>query len=132
MALQVLKSFTTQISLFCIDMILQESALVLFDDVLLISNCEPHKLQIIKQFHDIANKENLKIAPEHFFFMLLTVKYLSHEIGFNTIKPIQCKIARIHKIPSPASKIELMRLLGSTNFNSKLIEKIRVIMKPSV
>ena len=42
--------------------------------------------------------------------MLLKVKFLGHEIGYNTVKPIHSKIAAIHEIPSPTGKVVLMIL----------------------
>ena len=60
----------------------------------------------------------------------MIVKYLDHEIGFNTIRAILSKIAAIHKIPSPMTKIEPMRSIGSMNFYSNFIDKIHVIIKP--
>ena len=62
--------------------------------------------------------------------MLLTVKYLGHEIGFNTTQPIQSKNAAFHRNLSPITKIELMRFIGSMNFHSKLIEELHVNMNP--
>ena len=119
--------FTQQMSLFFEDLIRQGSALVYNDDILLMSNSKPHMLQLIKQLYDIAKKENVKKSPEKSFFILLTVKNLSHEIIFNTIKPIQSKIA-INKIPSP-TKNHLMRFIGSMNFHSKFGGKFQVNVK---
>ena len=42
--------------------------------------------------------------------MLLKVKILGHEIGYNTIKPIHSKIAAIHKISSPTGKVALIHV----------------------
>ena len=56
--------------------------------------------ELIKEVHTIANRENLKLAPEKSFYMLLKVKFLGHEIGNNTIKPIPSKIEAIKRIPS--------------------------------
>ena len=56
--------------------------------------------------------------------MLLKVKILGHEIGYNTIKLIHSKIAAFHKNPSPTGKVALMSFIGSLNFNTKLIEKL--------
>ena len=39
--------------------------------------------------------------------MLLKVKFLGHENGYNTIKPIHSKIAAIHNISSPTGKVSL-------------------------
>ena len=56
-------------------------------------------LQLIKQIHDIASKEKLKLATEKSIFTPLAVKYLDHEIGVNTIEPIQSKGAAIYELP---------------------------------
>ena len=55
--------------------------------------------------------------------MLLTVKHLRHEIGLDTIKTIQSEIAAIHEIPSPTSKTDLMRFIGSINFYLEDIDR---------
>ena len=78
----------------------------------------------------ISTKHNLKLAPEKSFFMLLKVKFLGHEIGYNTIKPIHSKIAAIHKIPSPTGKVALMSFIGALNFYTKFIEKLHINLKP--
>ena len=62
--------------------------------------------------------------------MLLRVKFLGHEIGYNTIKPIHSKIAAIHKIPSPTGKVALMSFIGALNFYTKFIEKLHINLKP--
>ena len=62
--------------------------------------------------------------------MLLTVNFLVHEVGYKTIQPIHSKRAAIYRIPTPASKIELMRFIGFMNFYSKFIEKLHVHLKP--
>ena len=82
--------------------------------------------QLIEQLHIISTKNNLKLAPEKSFFMLLKVKFLGHEIGYNTIKPIHSKIAAIHKIPSPTGKVALMSFIGALNFYTKFIEKLHI------
>ena len=90
----------------------QGFALVYIDDILLLSNCREHMLHLIEQLHIISTK-NLKLAPEKSFFMLLKDKFLGHEIGYNTIKPIHSKIAAIQKIPSPTRKVALMSFVGA-------------------
>ena len=94
------------------------------------SYSKPHLLQLIKQLQDIAENENPKLAPQDSFFMLSTVKYLGLEIGFKTIETIQCKIAAVHKVFSPNTKIELMRFIGSRSFYSKFIDELHVDIKP--
>ena len=63
------------------------SALVYIDDILLLADEKQEMFELIKEVHTIANRQNLKLAPEKSFYMLLKVKFLGHEIGNNTIKP---------------------------------------------
>ena len=62
--------------------------------------------------------------------MLPKVKFLGHEIGYNTIKPIHSKIAAIQKTRSPSGKVVLMKFIGVLNFYTKFIEKLHIHLKP--
>ena len=117
-------------STFFKTLIEQGFALVYIDDMLLSSDSKEHMFQLIEQLHIISTKINLKLAPEKSFFMLLKVKFLGHEIGYNTIKPIHSKIAAIHKIPSPTGKVAPMSFIGALNFYTKFIEKLHINLKP--
>ena len=86
--------------------------------------------QPLEQLHFISTENNLELVPEKSFFMLLKVKLLGHEIGYNTIKPIYSKIAAIHKIPSPTGKVAQMIFICVPNLYTKFIEKIHNNLKP--
>ena len=86
-------------------------------------------LQPGKQLRDIVNERNLQKAPEKSFFMVLTVKYLDHEMRFNTKKLIHSKIAAIHKVLSPTTKSELLKFIRSMSFNSNIFDKFHVNLK---
>ena len=122
--------FTKQMSTFFKTLIEQGFALVYIDDILLLSDSKEHMFQLIEQLHIISTQNNLKLAPEKSFFMLLKVKFLGHEIGYNTIKPIHSKIAAIHKILSPTGKVALMSFIGALNFYTNFIEKLHINLKP--
>ena len=122
--------FTKQMSTFFKTLIEQGFALVYIDDILLLSDSEEHMFQLIEQLYIISTKNNLTLAPEKSFFMLLKIKFLAHEIGFNTFKPIHSKIAAIHEIPSPTVKGALMIFIGALNFYTKFIEKLHINLKP--
>ena len=122
--------FTKQMSTFFETLIEQGFALVYIDDILLLSDSKEHMFQLIEQLHVFSTKNNLKLAPEKSFFMLIKVKFLGHEIGYNTIKPIHSKIAAIHKIPSPTCKVALMSFIGALNFYTKFSEKLHINLKP--
>ena len=92
--------FTKQKSIFFRPLIDKRSALVYNDDILLLADEKQEMFELIKELHIIATRENLKLAPEKSFYMLLKVKFLGHEIGNNTIKPILSKIEVIKRFPS--------------------------------
>ena len=62
--------------------------------------------------------------------MLPKVKFLGHESGYKTIKPIHSNIAAIHKILSPTGNVTLMSFIGALNFYTKFIEKLHINLKP--
>ena len=116
-------------SIFLQKLIDRGFALVYIDDILFRAHTKTHRLDLIKQLHQICHPNNLKVALEKSFYILLTVKFLGHEIGHNTIKPISSKVDGVHKLKTPTSKTELMRFIGSMNFSSKLINKLYISMK---
>ena len=121
---------TKQLSTFFRPLIDKRSALVYIDDILLLADEKQEMFELIKELHKKATEENLKLAPEKSFYMKLQVKFLRHEIGNNTIKPIPSKIEVIKRIPSPKEKKDVMQILGSVNFYSKFTEKLHINLKP--
>ena len=55
-------------------------------------------LQLIEQLQDIANKENLKFAPEISFFMLFTIEYHGQEIRCKTINQLNPNLLQVKKV----------------------------------
>ena len=121
---------TKQMSTFFKTLIEQGFALVYINDILPLSDSKEHMFQLIEQLHIISTKNNLKLAPEKSFSMLLMVKFFGYEIGYNTIKPIHSIIAAIHKIHSPTGKFALMSFIGALNFHTNFIEKLHINLKP--
>ena len=124
---------TKQMSTFFRSLIDKRSASVYFDDIVLLADEKQEMFERIKELHKVATKENLKLAPEKSFYMLLKVELLGHERehpGNNTIKPIPSKIEAIKRIPSPKEKKDVMQFIGSVNFFSKFIEKLHIDLKP--
>ena len=48
--------------------------------ILLLTDEKQEVFKLNKELHKIASKENLKLAPEKSFYMLLKVKFLGHEM----------------------------------------------------
>ena len=107
----------------------KRSALEYIDDILLLADKKHEMFELIKELHKIATKEYLKLAPEKSFYMFPKVKFLGHETGNNTIKPITSKIEAIKRVPSPKEKKDVMQILGSVNFYSKFVEKLQINLK---
>ena len=63
--------FTKQKSTFFKTLIEQGFALVYIDDILPLSDSKEHMFQLFEQLHVISTKNNLILAPEKSFFMLL-------------------------------------------------------------
>ena len=80
--------FKKQKSNFFKTLIKQGFALVYIDDILLLSNSKEH----FEQLQVLNTKNDVKLAPEKSFLMLLNVKFLDHEIGYNTIKQFTQKL----------------------------------------
>ena len=116
--------FTKQMSTFFRPLIDKRSALVYFDDILLLADEKQEMFELIKELHKIVTKENLKLAPEKSFYMLLKVKFLGHEKRNNIIEPIPSKIA------SQKEKKDIIQFLGRVNFRSKFVEKLHITLKP--
>ena len=117
-------------SIFSKDLIRQEPALIYVDDYLLMSTFNALMLQLIKQLPDFAKEKNLQLAPVEYFFTDFAVKYLGHERGLHTIKPIQSKKPATRNFFSLTSQFELMRFIGSMNIYSELIDKLLVHIRP--
>ena len=86
--------------------------------------------KLIEQLHLTSTKHNLKLAPGNSIFILLEVKFLGPEIGYNTIKSIYSKIVAIPKLPFPTGKVALMSFIGALNFYTKITEQLHINLKP--
>ena len=131
MALKVyLFSFPNKCIHFFQKLIDQGFALVYIDDILLLAHTKTHMLEVFEQLHQICHSNIPEVAPEISFYILLTVKFLGHEIDNNTIKPISSKVDGIDKLKTPTSKTEVMRFIGSMNFYSNFKNKLHIYLKP--
>ena len=104
--------------------------MVYIDDILLLADEKQEMFELIEELHKIGTKKISSLHLKNLFYMLPKVKFLGHEIGNNTIKPMPSKIEAIKKILSPKEKKDVMQFLGSVNFFSKLVEKLHIILKP--
>ena len=93
------------------------NALTYLDDVFLQARTKQEK--VIREYHAILRKVNLKAAPDKTLFFLRKVEFLGHKVENNTLKPIHSKVDSIKRLKTPESKKDLMRFVGAMNFYSK-------------
>ena len=87
-------------------------------------------LQTLTEYHTILQNENLKAAPDKFFFFLDSVKFLGHQIQNNHIYPLKSKIGGFLKVQPPKNKKEIQNYVGFLTFISKYIYNLQVILRP--
>ena len=85
--------------------------------------------QLINRLHEFSKEKYLDIAPKKSCFKLLIAEHFGRKTTLNTIKSFQSKNAAILKTPSPTTKLELKRFIGSINFFSELSVEIHVTIK---
>ena len=86
------------------------------------------RFTLSNSFMILFKKRHLKKTPEKSVFALLTVKYLGHEIGFNTIKSSNSKTTANFESLSPTTKSALMMIIVSLNFYYKILQEVSVKM----
>ena len=78
-------------------LILKKNAIAYLDDVFMQSQTKYEIFTFSEQYLKILQNENLKAAPDKSHFFLTRVKFLGHNIGRNTITPLQSRIDAIQK-----------------------------------
>ena len=64
--------------------------------------------------------------------MLLKVRFLGHEIGYTTIKPIHSKVHAIQKHPTSSGKVALIGFIAALNFYTNVTEKLHINLNLSM
>ena len=64
--------------------------------------------------------------------MLLKVRFLGHEYGYTTIKPIHFKIHAIQKHPTSSGKVALISFIAALNFYKNFTEKLYINLNLSM
>ena len=67
--------------------ILKKNAITYLDDVFMQSQTKEEMFNVLEQYHQILQNENLKAAPDKSHFFLTRVKFLGHNIERKTITP---------------------------------------------
>ena len=99
------------------------------DDVFIQDTTTDTMLLTLDQYHNIFKNEKLKAAPDKFFFILDSVKFLGHQIQINHTHPLKSKIDGFLKIQQPKNKKEIQKNVGFLTFFSKYVYNLQVILR---
>ena len=111
-------------------LILKKNAITYLDDVFMQSQTKEEMFNVLEQYHQILQNENLKAAPDKSHFFLTKVKFLGHNIERKTITPLKSRIDAIQKLQPPTNKKKIQEFLGMLNFLSKYVYKMQLYLRP--
>ena len=111
-------------------LILKKNAITYLDDVFMQSQTKKEMFNVLEQYHQILQNENLKAAPDKSHFFLTKVKFLGHNIERKTITPLKSRIDAIQKLQPPTNKKKIQEFLGMLNFLSKYVYKMQLYLRP--
>ena len=111
-------------------LIKEKKAITYIDDTLLQSNTKEEMFNIIKEYHALLRKANLKAAPDKTMFFLRKVKFLGHVISENTLSPVISRIDDIRNLKTPESKTDVLSVLGAMGFYSNYVINFHIDAKP--
>ena len=96
------------------------------------SQTKEEMFNVLEQYHQILQNENLKAAPDKSHFFLTKVKFLGHNIERKTITPLKSRIDAIQKLQPPTNKKKIQELLGMLNFLANMFIKCNYIYDHSI
>ena len=86
---------------------------------------------IVKEYHFLLRKANLKAAPDKTMFFIRKVRFLVRNvISKDGLSPIASRIDDIRNLKTPESKTEVLRVLGMMGFYHTYILIFHIDAKP--
>ena len=111
-------------------LIKRKQAITYLDDTLLQAKDKQEMFTIVKEYHSLLRKANLKAAPDKTMFFLRKVRFLGHVISKSGLSPIASLIDDIRNLKTPESKTEVLRVLGMVGFYHTYILNFHIDAKP--
>ena len=108
----------------------EKKAITYIDDTLLQSNNKEEMFNIIKEYHALLRKANLKAARDKTMLFLRKVKFLGHVIPENTLSPVISRIDHIKNLKTPESKTDVLSVLGAMGLYSNYVINFHIDAKP--
>ena len=115
--LRPLPSFFSKLMSYALGpLIKRKQAKTYIDDTLLQAKGKREMLTIVKEYHSLLRKANLKAAPDKTMFFLPKMRFLGHVLSKDGLSPIASRIDDIRNLKTPESKTEVLRVLGMMGF----------------
>ena len=111
-------------------LIKKKQAITYIDDTLLQAKDKQEMFTVIREYHALLRKANLKAAPDKTKFFLRKVKFLGHVISKGTLSPITSRIADIQNLKTPESKTDVLSVLGAMGFYANYVINYHIDAKP--
>ena len=89
-------------------LIKRKQAITYTDDTLLQDKDKQEMFTIVKEYHSLLRKANLKAAPDKTMFFLRKVRFLGHVISKNGLSTIASRKDDIRNLKTPESKTEVL------------------------
>ena len=108
----------------------RKQAITYIDDTLLQAKDKREMFTIVREYHSLLRKANLKAAPDKTMFFFRKVRFLGHVISKDGLSPIASRIDDIRNLKTPESKTEVLRVLGMMGFYHTYILNFHIDAKP--
>ena len=89
-----------------------KQSITYIDDTLLQAKEKREKFTIVKEYHSLLRKANLKAAADKTMFFFRKVRFLGHVISKDGLSPNASRIDDIRNLKTPESKTEVLKVLG--------------------
>lgn len=118
---------------------LNEFAVNYIDDILVFSKSYEEHVKHVELVFKALYEQGFKLNRKKCEFAQEKITYLGHELGNNTIKPVNDNLEAIRKFPTPTTKKQIRQFLGKINFylefipnHVKLLDPLRNLLRKNV
>lgn len=109
---------------------LRTKVFIYLDDLLLITETFDEHLLLLHEVALCIRKANLTINIEKSKFVLKSVKYIGHIIGYGTIKTDPDKVQAVRNFPFPTSVRQLRRFSGICEWYRRFVRNFATSTAP--
>lgn len=100
------------------------------DDILVFSKTYEEHVNHVERVLQALYEQGFKLNKNKCQFAQERITYLGHEIGNNTVKPINDNLVAIKKFPTPKTKTQVRQFLGKVNFYLEFIPNHVILLDP--